>query len=428
MEKQRCKTLSNRLIIASFLIITFMMASKLVYIAQRTELMQVFGMDDVSVNLGMTFYFIVYAATQLLLSVVMGKLDVKKYLVISILISCVLTTVLSFSTGKLYFWIVLSAVGIFHAGVWAGCMHFLTKHLPTCMLPRANTLLTCGFPVGTVCSYAIASLCVALKAWWLSFVIVSVLFCLVLGFFVITLSAIEKIPKFIALQIDDEYYQAKNGFSTTTVQQDGKLVSIDTKFSKALFYAIVGLICFLVYAIYSSIIDFIPSMLKTVHSLDDSLSILFSVAVPVGVVFGPIVMINLCEKFKNYYAVALIGSLILVGVGIAVLFGYSSGVVIAIVLLLIYALLSRAVCSVFETVIVSRMKDQISVGGFAAYTNATASIGAAAAPAVMGVTIALGWGVTYSVILAEIILQTLLIGLLIILFVKNKNRKVKNKK
>ena len=425
MEKRYCKNLSNRLIIASFLVITFMMASKLVYIAQRTELMQVFAMDDVSVNLGMTFYFVVYAITQLVLSLFMSKLNVKKYLVSSILISCVLTASLAFASGKLYFWITLSLIGIFQAGVWAGCMYFVIKHLPSTMLPKANTMMTCGFPTGTIVSYAIASICVGLKAWWLSFIIVSVLFCAVLIFFVVTLTAIEKIPKYLTLQIDEEYYQSKNGFSTATVRKQTKIITIDSKASKVLYYVIVGVICFLVYAIYSSIIDFIPSMLKTVYRLDDSLSILFSVIVPIGVIFGPIAMILLCEKFNNYYLVGLIGSIVLTVIGLVVYFAYSINVVLAIVLLLVYALVSRAVCSVFETVIVARMKDQINAGGFAAYTNATASIGAAAAPAIMGVTISAGWGITYGVILVEIIVQTLLIGLLIALFTKKQNRKVK---
>jgi predicted MFS family arabinose efflux permease len=142
-------------------------------------------------------------------------------------------------------------------------------------------------------------------------------------------------------------------------------------------------------------------MLSDTYGLDNSLAIIFSVVVPIGVAFGPILMIMLCDKFSNYYFVALIGGIILVGIMAIVLFGYSTNIVVALVTVLLASMLSRAVCAVFETVIVARMKDQLNAGSFSAYTNATASFGAAAAPLIMGNSIGLGWSFTYTFILIE---------------------------
>jgi predicted MFS family arabinose efflux permease len=157
----------------------------------------------------------------------------------------------------------------------------------------------------------------------------------------------------------------------------------------------------MVYNVYSSILDFVPKMLSDTYGLDNSLAIIFSVVVPIGVAFGPILMIMLCDKFSNYYFVALIGGIILVGIMAIVLFGYSSNIVVALVTVLLASALSRAVCAVFETVIVARMKDQLNAGSFSAYTHATASFGAAAAPLIMGNSIGLGWSFTYTFILIE---------------------------
>ena len=93
-----------------------------------------------------------------------------------------------------------------------------------------------------------------------------------------------------------------------------------------------------------------------------------------------------------------------------VVFGYSSSVVYALASVLVATTLARAACSVFETVIVARMKDQINAGSFSAYTNAIASFGAAAAPLIMGKSILQGWTFTYTLILIESIALIILIA------------------
>ena len=183
-EKQLYVKKGNLFIFACFLMIAFMMASKLVYTASMVEILDVFQMTEDVFALGPAIYYIIYAIVQLLLAAFIFKINIKNYLVISTALSCVVTALLALSTGITYFCIVLAINGIMQAGIWACCMYFLTKHLPVCMLPKANTLMTCGFPTGTIISYAISSLCVALGKWWLSFVVVGVLFALVLMFLI----------------------------------------------------------------------------------------------------------------------------------------------------------------------------------------------------------------------------------------------------
>lgn len=408
----------NNFIIACFLMVAFMMASKLVYTAEMVEIMDVFGITEDVFGLPVTIYFCVYALVQVLLSIFMQKFNVKHYIGVTIAISCVLTCALAFSNGLTYFCIVLGVNGIFQAGVWAGCMYFLNKHLPVCMLPKANTLMTIGFPCGTVVGYGVSSLCVGMDAWWLTFIVVGILFLLVLVYFLISLTVLEKQPKLVAIEIDT-IANGKGEFTTTTINIDKGIIDFNGKVKTVLFYVIIGVVCFMVYNIYSSIVEWIPKMLTDVYALDNSLAILFAIVVPVGVAIGPVIMIALCEKFANYVVVSLVGCVVVILLGVAVLFGYTLSVIIALVLLLLYAVTSRAVCAVYETVIVSKMKDKLNAGSFAAYTNATASIGAAAAPLIMGnVVKAGGWSVTYGVLICECVVMTLLILVVLLLFVR----------
>lgn len=414
---------SNNFIIACFLMIAFMMASKSMYTAEMVELMDVFGIEEDVFGLPVTIYFCVYALAQVLLSIFIHKINVKVYLGITIAVSCALTCLLALSNGLTYFCIVLGVNAIFQAGVWAGSMFFLNKHLPVCMLPKANTLMTIGFPCGTVVGYGLSSLCVGLNAWWLSFIIVGVLFLLVLVYFLITLTALEKLPKLVSVEIDD-LSNGKEVYSTTALKVQNSVINFNDKSGKTLFYVMIGVLCFMVYNIYSSIVEWIPKMLTDVYSLDNSIAILLSIVVPIGVSVGPVIMIALCEKYANYVVVSLVSCLVVIALGVAVMFGYTLSVIVALVLLLLYAVCSRAVCSVYETVIVSKMKDKLNAGSFAAYTNATASIGAAAAPLIMGnVVKAGGWTVTYGVLIGECLFMALLILAVLVLFVPKTKKK-----
>lgn len=422
-EKQLYVKKGNLFIFACFLMIAFMMASKLVYTASMVEILDVFQMTEDVFALGPAIYYVVYAIVQLLLSLFIFKMNMKAYLIISTGLSCAITCLLALSTGITYFCIVLGINGIAQAGIWAGCMYFLTKHLPTSMLPKANTLMTCGFPTGTIVSYGISSLCVALGKWWLSFIVAGVLFGAVLCFFVITLKALEKMPRYLADEIDEEVRAKKEGYSTVKINKGEDLVPLNRKSVKILYYALVGVVCFMVYNLYASVIEWIPKMLSDVYDMGNSLAILFAIVVPIGVIFGPIIIINLCEKFANYYMVSFIACLVMVAISALVYFVYGVNFILALVVLVAFALLSRAVCSVYETVIVAKMQKRINAGSFAAFTNATASFGAAASPLIMGNSVLKGWSFTYGFMLVECVLTAVLISMFLVFFVKTTKSK-----
>ncbi len=425
-QKVQYKRLGNLLIIACFLMIAFMMASKSIYTAEMVEILDKFGFQESKFTLPITIYFIVYATVQLILAVFFHKIKIKLYLILTVALSCVLTVIMALSTGIVYFGIVLSINGILQAGVWAGCMSTVTKYLPVSMIPRANTFMTCGFPAGSVLSYCTASFVVSLDAWWLGFVILGCVFALVLFFFAIIVTRLEKLPRHVAVEIDQEVEFKKKGYSTANVGTSKTLMPLRTKAIKIVFYILIGVICFLAYTIYSSVIDFIPKMLTDTFGMENSLAIIFAVIVPIGVAFGPILIIMLCEKINNYIVISLVCVCGLIGLLTAVLFGYSINFILAIVLLLATALCARAVNAIYETVIIVKMSRQINTGSFAAYTNATASFGAAAAPFIMGRTIeagrtiGIGWSLSYSVILIESVALAVFIIMLVAFCVRKK--------
>ena len=68
------------LIWAGFFVYLLMMGSKNVYTAEVAAIQLAFGKTKAETSLAMTYYFITYAVMQILLSFVMGKLNLKIYL------------------------------------------------------------------------------------------------------------------------------------------------------------------------------------------------------------------------------------------------------------------------------------------------------------------------------------------------------------
>ena len=86
-QKVQYKRLGNLLIIASCLMVAFMMASKSVYTAEMVEILDEFNLQESVFTLPITVYFIVYAVTQLILAVFFHKLNVKLYLILTVALS-----------------------------------------------------------------------------------------------------------------------------------------------------------------------------------------------------------------------------------------------------------------------------------------------------------------------------------------------------
>ena len=82
---------SKMLIWACFFVYVFMMGSKNAYTAEMVTLQGVFGKSKAEISLAMTFYFVTYAIGQLILSALMGKINLKIYLTITASVSAILT-------------------------------------------------------------------------------------------------------------------------------------------------------------------------------------------------------------------------------------------------------------------------------------------------------------------------------------------------
>ena len=92
-EKDRVKY-GKILVWASFFFYVLMMGSKNVFTAEIVTLQGVFGTSKTDTSLAMTYYFITYAIAQVVLSTLMGKLNLRIYLTVTGVLSALVTVLL----------------------------------------------------------------------------------------------------------------------------------------------------------------------------------------------------------------------------------------------------------------------------------------------------------------------------------------------
>ena len=72
---------SIMLVWACFLVYVLMMGSKNAYTAEIVAIQGVFEVNKATASLAMTYYFVAYAAGQVLLSTVMSRINLRVYLI-----------------------------------------------------------------------------------------------------------------------------------------------------------------------------------------------------------------------------------------------------------------------------------------------------------------------------------------------------------
>ena len=130
MDKAK-KSICLKFLFACYFFYLISIVLKMVYSAEIVEIIAAFpGATKASVGTGLTAYYFVYTAAQLIVAFIINKINIKAFMTV--------TTVLSaLSFGAIYFfgelwqlYIILGLNGVFQSGVWGGVMYFVGKYVP----------------------------------------------------------------------------------------------------------------------------------------------------------------------------------------------------------------------------------------------------------------------------------------------------------
>lgn len=415
LSRKRCSVF---LVWACFLLFVTMMASKNVYTAETVTLQGVFNKSKAEIALAMTYYFVVYAIMQLLLSLFISKINLGIYLTITAGLSSILTILISIGNLNLIY--VLCAVnGALQAGIYSGCMAVLSKYLLKNLLPFANAVMSSGTAVSGVVSYGVSALFVGLGHWELPFIILGALFFISVVIFFVAVKLMKRFPPEV---IEDHG-------KIIVAHEEKPFVPLKTGADKAVYLGLLLVLTLISNCMHYGVMNWMPDMLHELFGMPQSYSILITLIAPLIMLVGSFIAIFSCEKVKNILTVNTVSSVVAFVMLIPLLFFYKANIVVTLGLLIVFIGSSYMGRVVFAGIMSMKMRSQINAGAYTASTNAMASIAAGVMPPIAGhIITGNGYGSLFLTVLILFAVFAILL-LMFNIFVAHKNSvEVKNVK
>jgi sugar phosphate permease len=418
IDKERIK-MGNLLIFACFFLYTASMAAKGIFAAEVKYIIDMWGLTQAKAQMANTFYFVAYGLVQVFLSILMSKINIRKYVIVTVPVAAIFTALMGVATKIEHIWIYFGLGGAFQAAIYAGCNFVLTAYLPNSLLTTGNKVMNTGYAVGTVFAYAISALFIGKDLWQMPYYITAVIFLISLINFAIVSKVASKFKR-VNFMLDE---CVKTDGKNTPSGTQNELIKLNSKKEYVVFYAFVLILSFVLTSLYYSVMNFITSTLVEVHGVSQDVSIYIAIIAPIAIVSGPMMTISACEKDKNFIRQAILFLFIILPFSLLLAFFYQVNVILYLVLAVIFVVLANGIKAIVLSVVAYKMKSQINVASYCAISNAVASLSAGITPVVIGaIKDAHGWMAGYFVSFGVIVFSIILITIINVLI---KNKKVK---
>lgn len=292
-EKKKMRA-ANALIWLCWLAYTCSYIGKVNYSANITQIIDFYNVGKDDAGLVGTFLFFSYGVGQFVNGFLCKKYNLKWIIFSSLMISgCVNLAVAltpSFAVVK-YLWLVN---GFALSMLWPCVIRLLSECLSKKYMAKATVIIGTTVAAGTFAIYAASALFASFDAFKLAFYTAAIVMPTVAIIWIFAVPRIMRNAK--ALCYEEEDVQ----MPVTATCEDAQSSSAGIK--KALYLSIVVLA---VYAVATNLIKdglttWIPSILKENYALDDSFSIVLSLALPMVSVFGNFFAVSLHKKIPNF--------------------------------------------------------------------------------------------------------------------------------
>ena len=405
---------SKTLIWACFLLLLMVHGSKNAYIAEVVALQDVFAKSKAEISLAMTYYFITYAATQIALSFLMGKINLKIFMSVTIGCSAILTILIAFMPSISGIYVLCSINGVLQAGTYSGGMAVISKYAPPRHFAFANTLMSSASALYGFISYGVTALFVGMGRWDLPFIILGAMLFIAACFFFYAVNKMRAFPKVELVKEE-----------VAIVNQP--YIRLKTKSSKTVFIIVMMLVALMGNFMHYAVMNWVPDMLHSVFSMPQEYSILITLLVPLAMFVGSVVIIRICERFRNLFVIGIVTLVIMVFFYVLATLFYDVNIVLTLGIMVITFMVSSAQRLVYGSILSFKMSSEINVGSYIAATNAAASIAAGVAPTVAGGIIDAGQGTsgygTLYVFVLLLCVVMIVFATLISIYYLNKKRK-----
>lgn len=283
------------LIIMCFLVYAAAYLGRYSYNSNINEIIDFFKLDHASAGLPPTFFFFAYGVGQVLNGILCKRYNPKYIipfsLMVSVLVNLAFTRIpaSNFSIIK-YLWLLN---GIVQSMLWPTLIYTLNKNIEKEYKSKAVAIMSVPAGVGLLTIYGISALSSHFRVFKFSFYAASLsMLAIALVWFI----AFDKLKK-------DAQSQDEINADTAILKRDKVK---QRKTTANVFSEVYLLLAFLaLFAVINNLIKdgmttWMPTILKDVYGLSNSISVLLTVLLPVLAIIGNYLSVSLNKKIKDY--------------------------------------------------------------------------------------------------------------------------------
>ena len=391
------------LLISSFLLYLMSICIKVIYSAQLVSIIPYFNTTKSDAGVGLTFYYASYGIFQLLIATKFKIKNMKSFMISTTVLSAISFGAVIFTTQIWHLWVILTLNGFFQSSVWGGTVHFLGKYLPDSWSAISSLIMSFGLALGTALSYGVSAFFVAISDWRYTFLFFAIAMLITLVLFCVSLRVIDK-----------KVGMREDAFEKSFTEKHNELVVKQVpKRALSTLMAVIFVASLVSCSLYHGVLNWVPSLLKEVHGIDDSYSMLITILLPVGMMFGPVLATSTCEKYGHVFTVCGVFTAVCTAILLLLAFFYDLHLVLAIVLSLLSLFFIRGIVNTLAGYLPLKLKHVVNSGNNAMIINAASCFGAAAMPFITGLIMdKLGWQSYYFIMLGvcALLLLVFIIG------------------
>lgn len=401
------KLLSKKwgVIILCWFVYTCSYIGKMGYSANIIQIEKTFGVSHATAGIVSTCFFFAYGAGQIINGIFCKKYNVKYVIFFSLLVSGVcnlLMGVLQTFIYQKYIWFINGAT---LSVLWPSLIRYLSERLKKEEMSSAVVAMGTTVAVGTAAVYGLSALFAEFLFYRMIFFVAAVVLpIMAASWFIISAKYLPEKVNQPQLQAND--YNKRGVDKTLTVS-----------------IAVLAIFAIITNLTKDGLTTWVPSILKEIYSLPDSISILLTLLLPVLAIFGTAVAAKLRKKIPDFIGICitLFGvNALLIG---AVIMFLSVSAIITLVSFALVSCFMAGINNVITSMAPLYWKDKINSGMLAGILNGFCYVGSTISSYGLGlVADSYGWNVVFWVLCVLCVL-CVVIGIVQLLFCYNSAKR-----
>lgn len=401
------KLLSEKwgVIILCWFVYTCSYIGKMGYSANIIQIEKTFDVSHATAGIVSTCFFFAYGAGQIINGIFCKKYNVKYVIFFSLLVSGVcnlLMGILQTFVYQKYIWFINGAT---LSVLWPSLIRYLSERLKKEEMSSAVVAMGTTVAVGTAAVYGLSALFAEFLFYRMIFFVAAVVLpIMAASWFIIS-------AKYLPEKVNQPQLQAN----------DNNKRGVDKTLTVSI--AVLAIFAIITNLTKDGLTTWVPSILKEIYSLPDSISILLTLLLPVLAIFGTAVAAKLRKKIPDFIGICITlfgANALLIG---AVIMFLSVSAIITLVSFALVSCFMAGINNVITSMAPLYWKDKINSGMLAGILNGFCYVGSTISSYGLGlVADSYGWNVVFW-LLCVLCVVCVVIGIVQLLFCYNSAKR-----